>query len=76
MSGKKKSFEESLARLGEIVKNLEQGQASLAQSLELFEEGTVLVKNCSEMLDTAEQQVVKLKKSPDGTPEELPFDEE
>lgn len=75
MSDNKKSFEESLARLGEIVKNLEQGQAPLAQSLELFEEGTALVKNCSQMLDAAEQQVVKLKKSPDGTPEESPFDE-
>jgi len=76
MSKENRSFEESLNRLGEIVKQLEQGQVPLAQSLELFEEGTAAVKTCGEMLDKAEQQVLKLKKGPDGMPEELPFDEE
>lgn len=67
------SFEESLNRLDMIVRQLEKGEAPLAQSLELFEEGTSLIKNCTRMLDEAEQKVVKLRKSPDGSPEELPF---
>lgn len=76
MSKKNPTFEDGMKRLEEIVKLLEKGEAPLNQSLELFEEGTSLVKVCGEMLDGAEQRVVKLKKGPDGEPEELPFDEE
>ena len=75
MAAKKKSFEESLARLGEVVRTLERGDSPLADSLKLFEEGTALIAACSKELDEAEQKVVKLRKSPDGEPEELPFEE-
>ena len=34
------SFEDGLKRLEEIVKQMEQGSATLAESLRLFEEGT------------------------------------
>ena len=74
MAAKKMSFEDKLARLEEIVAALEKGDAPLADSLHLFEEGTKLVNACSAELDKAEQQVVKLMKSPDGTPAELPFE--
>ena len=70
----KKSFEENMTRLEEIVALLERGDAPLADSLSLFEEGTKLVGLCSGMLDKAEQKVVKLMKGPDGAPVELPFD--
>lgn len=69
-----KTFEQSLARLEEIVKLLEKGDAPLNESLGLFEEGAGLVKACSQLLDEAEQKVVQLRKSGDGTPEELPFE--
>ena len=36
----KKTFEENMARLEEIVALLEKGDAQLSQSLSLFEEGT------------------------------------
>ena len=70
------SFEQSLKRLDEIVRVLEKGDVALSESMKLFEEGTVLIRRCGEMLDTAEQQVVRLRKGPDGAPEELPFDGE
>lgn len=70
------SFEERIARLEQIVSQLERGDAKLADSLALFEEGTKLAAACSVMLDEAEQMVVKLRKGPDGEPEELPFEEE
>lgn len=70
------SFEQSIARLGEIVAKLEKGEAPLAESLELFEEGTALINACTKMLDEAEQKVVKLRKGADGSPEELPLDPE
>ena len=76
MSKKEKTFEESIARLEEIVSLLERGDAQLADSLALFEEGTKLVNACSAMLNSAEQKVVKLQKGPDGAPVELPFETE
>ena len=73
MSEKKATFEQQLARLEEIVAALEKGDAQLADSLALFEEGTKLIASCSKQLDQAEQQVVKLMKGTDGAPVELPF---
>ena len=68
------TFEQSLERLDEIVRLLEKGDAPLAESLGLFEEGTALIRACSQQLDKAEQTVVQLRKGPDGAPEELPFE--
>ena len=76
MATKKISFEQSLARLDEIVRHLEKGDLPLKESLTLFEEGTRLIKNCGMMLDEAEQQVVKLKKGENREPVELPFEDE
>lgn len=76
MSAKKLTFEQGIARLEEIVALLERGDAPLADSLALFEEGTKLITSCSKQLDQAEQKVVKLMKGADGTPVELPFGEE
>ena len=75
MSPRKKeaTFEENITRLEEIVSLLERGDAPLADSMLLFEEGTKLVGACTNMLDEAEQRVVKLQKGPDGEPVELPF---
>lgn len=76
MSEQELSFEQSLARLDEIVRHLEKGDLPLGDSLSLFEEGTGLIRRCGAMLDEAEQKVVKLKKGPDRQPQELPFEEE
>ena len=71
-----RSFEASMQRLDEIVKQLEKGDVPLDASLALFEEGSHLLAACNEMLDTAEQKVVQLKKGNDGAPVELPFETE
>ena len=60
-------------RAGE--KGTGQGDAPLADSLKLFEEGATLITACTKQLDVAEQKVGKLRKGPDGEPEELPFEE-
>ena len=73
MSAKKATFEQQIARLEEIVAALEKGDAQLADSLKLFEEGTKLIAACSKQLDQAEQQVVKLMKGEDGAPVETEF---
>ncbi len=76
MPKKELSFELSLKRIDEIVKSLEKGDVALDESMKLFEEGTALIRRCGAMLDEAEQQVVRLRKGPDGEPEELPFDQQ
>ena len=65
-----------MARLEEIVRLLERGDAPLEEALSLFEEGTTLMKKCSTMLDKAEQKVTKLLAGPDGKPVEEPMDGE
>ena len=71
-----KTFEQKMLRLEEIVAKLEKGDVPLSDSLALFEEGSHLLAACNEMLDTAEQKVVQLKKGSDGAPVELPFETE
>lgn len=70
----KNTFEESIKRLEEVVKLLERGDAPLDKALELFEEGTSLIKVCSKMLDEAEQKVTLLVKG--DIPQETPFEVE
>ena len=60
------SFEEALARLENIVRMLESGDAALDQSLAIFEEGISLVKTCNEKLESAEQRIKILTKGADG----------
>ena len=76
MAEKKKTFEQAMVRLEEIVALLERGEAPLEESLKLFEEGTSLMKQCSTLLDKAEQKVTKLTAGPDGKPVERPLEGE
>lgn len=55
------SFEQAAARIEEIVRMLERGDAPLDKSLAMFEEGAGLIKLCSAMLDEAEQKVIGLQ---------------
>jgi len=74
MAQKKMNFEQALARLDEIVKSLEGGEAPLDESLGLFDEGIKLIKSCGKTLDEAEQKVVRLVKGADGEPAEEEFE--
>ena len=75
MSEKKEmSFEEMLRRLEEIVRGLDSVETPLDQALALFEEGASLVKNCTRVLDEAQQKVAFLTTAPDGSVSEAPFD--
>lgn len=69
-----KSFEESVGRLEEIVRMLENGTASLDESLKLYEEGIALVRTCNSQLDSAEKKIRILTQGPDGGVEEEDFD--
>ena len=53
-------FEKKLNRLEEIVQKMENGELSLDDSLQLFEEGVKLSRDCNKELSEAEQKVKKL----------------
>ena len=69
-----KTFEESMARLEEIVRTLEGGNATLDESLKLYEEGSALVRVCSSKLDDAEKKIKLLNVTADGVMGEKDFE--
>jgi len=63
MPAKKFQFEDALKRLSEIVSRLESGEASLEESMTLFEEGSKLSALCYNTLDRAELKIRELTNS-------------
>ena len=61
-----KTFEQSLDELETIVKKLEDGDLPLEKSLELFEQGVKLSRECRERLTTAERRIEVLMKDASG----------
>ena len=62
----KKSFEEQIAELEKIINELENGNLNLDDSVEKFEEGMKISKECSEMLEKAEKKITMLIKGENG----------
>lgn len=63
-----KSFEASLEALEQIVHELEQGDLPLEKSLELFEQGIGLSRQCQERLSQAERRIEILLRDNQGRP--------
>jgi len=59
-SQENQTFEEALARLKEIVDELENESITLEDSIELFEEGIKLSKFCTNTLEQAEIRIEKV----------------
>ena len=70
------SFESALASLEKIVRELERGDLPLERSLELFEEGVRLSRDCQERLNRAERRIEVLLHDNEGRPIISAFDEE
>ena len=69
------SFEAALARLEEIVRLLERGEAPLDQSIELYQEGDRLKKHCEARLKAAQARIDQIALGADGKPAGVtPFD--
>ena len=62
-----KTFEASLKELETIVKQLEEGDMPLEESLKLFEAGVRLSRECRERLNNAERRIEVLMKEADGS---------
>lgn len=78
MAGPKKGtrqpgFEEALARLEKIVKNLEDGDLPLEESLRLFEEGVSLTRLCASRLEEAQRRIDVLTRGEQDDLKLVPF---
>jgi exodeoxyribonuclease VII small subunit len=51
------SFEQAIAALEQVVRDLEDGRLGLAESLARYEEGVKLLKNCYAQLEQAERRI-------------------
>jgi exodeoxyribonuclease VII small subunit len=63
-----KTFEASLEALEQIVHELESGDLPLEKSLELFEDGIRLSRQCQERLNQAERRIEVLLRDNQGRP--------
>ena len=59
------TFEQALARLEQIVSELESKQLPLEESLRMVEEGVKLSNFCNKELGNAENRILKLTQNPD-----------
>ena len=71
-----RTFEASLEALEEIVRKLERGDLPLEESLELFEQGIRLSRECQERLNQAERRIEVLSRDQQGRPTVSAFDSE
>ncbi|MDE0310528.1 MAG: exodeoxyribonuclease VII small subunit [Acidiferrobacterales bacterium] len=67
-----RSFEESLAELQTIVAAMESGDQSLEKSLDEFERGISLIRQCQRKLEQAQQRVEVLT-AKNGEDDVAPF---
>ncbi|MBF0103218.1 MAG: exodeoxyribonuclease VII small subunit, partial [Desulfobacterales bacterium] len=62
----KKTFEDSLAQLEQIVQELESGSLPLENALKKFEDGMKLSQFCEQKLDEIQKKVTLLIQHQDG----------
>ncbi len=68
-------FEKALQTLESLVENMESGDMTLEKSLQAFEEGIKLTKECQQALKEAEQKVeILMSQNPEAPLQ--PFDEQ
>ncbi len=65
-----KNFEEKMEDLEEIVKKLESGELNLDKSVEEFEKGILMAKECNKILEEAEKKITILLTKKDELVEE------
>ncbi len=67
------SFEQALAELEALVRDLESGKAGLECSIQLYERGVSLRLHCEAKLKDAQLRVEKLSLDPNGKPVTQPI---
>ena len=70
------SFEAALGELEKIVKELEQGETALEDSISAYERGVALKTHCEKKLQEAQAKIEKISINKDGKVETEPFQQE
>ena len=68
------SFEESLAELEKIVRQLEEGKGGLDASIKAYERGAALKRHCEAKLKEARARIDKIVLASDGMPAIKPIE--
>ncbi len=68
------SFEAALAELEGIVRQLEEGKASLDEAIAAYQRGAALKQHCEAKLRDAQAKVDKISLDPDGAVTAAPAD--
>ena len=76
MAKKKLTFEEALKQLETIAEQIERGTIGLEESIDKYEEGMALVKQCRDILSKAELKIQQLQQRADGTIHPTKFNRE
>ena len=69
----KKTFEQALKQLEQIVQEIESGDIPLEKAIKKFEEGIQLSKYCTEKLDESEKRITILMQDAAGNVSDIPF---
>lgn len=56
------TYEQKIERLKQIIGKIEDGNTSLEESMQLYEQGAVLVKQCETLLAEAEVKISTLSR--------------
>jgi exodeoxyribonuclease VII small subunit len=69
----KKTFEQAMKQLEQIVQELESGDMPLETAIKKFEEGIQLSKFCTDKLDESEKRITILVQDAAGNISDMPF---
>ena len=72
----KKTIEQAMKQLEQIVQDLESGDMPLEKAIKTFEEGVQLSKFCSKKLDETEKRITILMQNSEGKIAEVPFSDD
>ena len=71
---RKRSFEQALEELKQIVARLESGEGRLDEAIEAYERGACLKAHCEAKLREAQAKIERIGLGPDGSPRSEPFE--
>ena len=70
------TYENAMAQLKELGKQLESGELTLDESLEVYAKAVDLIKICNKKLQETQKQMLVLIEDFEGSMKEVPFKEE
>jgi exodeoxyribonuclease VII small subunit len=56
------TYEAKIGQLKQIIERIEDGNTSLEESMQLYEQGAVLIKQCEALLNDAEMKITTLSR--------------